>query len=206
MVREMAKAYCGFSVDNLVLSKEVPSVATGNWGCGVSGGEMWSFKAMLQWCAISVVEALNILLLRRRFHSKTQMVAGYALTRNIPSTSYGRTFNMQTWPLRFLVHKYCPSEVGQLKISDFTTEYPEDTDEEEEYEEGSATEDPLMMSSELTWKLRKICRAPRKSRMLSSFRAFCFQFPRLHFVWSVNLQFFICSCLKVQAHQQFVWH
>lgn len=56
MARELNKAYCGFSFriasDNLD-SKELRSVATGNWGCGMFGGNK-ELKSLLQWMAASM--------------------------------------------------------------------------------------------------------------------------------------------------------
>ena len=55
IVRELNKAYCGFTH---VLSgdksdkEEVVSVATGNWGCGMFGGDK-ELKSLIQWMAAS---------------------------------------------------------------------------------------------------------------------------------------------------------
>ena len=53
MSREVFKAFNGFSVSSLVLAREYPLIATGNWGCGAFGGEV-GLKAMLQWIAASL--------------------------------------------------------------------------------------------------------------------------------------------------------
>ena len=54
-VRELDKAYCGFSFkisgDDVETNKLRP-VATGNWGCGAFGGSK-ELKTMLQWMAAS---------------------------------------------------------------------------------------------------------------------------------------------------------
>jgi poly(ADP-ribose) glycohydrolase len=50
MLRELVKAYSGFSIDRNVLAKEYRQVATGNWGCGAFGGSP-PLKALLQWLA-----------------------------------------------------------------------------------------------------------------------------------------------------------
>lgn len=57
MLREMVKAYAGFScgaaVDELECVPEVyPNIATGNWGCGAFGGDK-NLKSVLQWLAAS---------------------------------------------------------------------------------------------------------------------------------------------------------
>eukprot|EP01083_Nonionella_stella_P046194 123680_1 len=56
MMREVCKAYVGFSVDTVsMIQQRLPIVATGNWGCGMFGGDP-QFKAMLQWIAATLVE------------------------------------------------------------------------------------------------------------------------------------------------------
>lgn len=41
MVRELAKAYCGFSVAEDVLGQKYDTIATGNWGWYVATGSMY---------------------------------------------------------------------------------------------------------------------------------------------------------------------
>ena len=57
ILRELNKAYCGFRHtipgDETAASKFVP-VATGNWGCGMFGGEKM-LKTTIQWMAASRV-------------------------------------------------------------------------------------------------------------------------------------------------------
>jgi len=62
MKRELLKCYTGFSIPthqtNLDESKEVDkklSIATGNWGCGVFGGDI-ELKFILQWMAASLAD------------------------------------------------------------------------------------------------------------------------------------------------------
>ncbi|EFJ33511.1 hypothetical protein SELMODRAFT_84118 [Selaginella moellendorffii] len=56
MLRELNKAYCGFLVHQSIQcggsSESARGVATGNWGCGVFGGDH-EVKSMLQWLAAS---------------------------------------------------------------------------------------------------------------------------------------------------------
>ncbi|XP_024526394.1 probable poly(ADP-ribose) glycohydrolase 2 isoform X2 [Selaginella moellendorffii] len=58
MLRELNKAYCGFLVHQSIQcggsSESARGVATGNWGCGVFGGDH-EVKSMLQWLAASEV-------------------------------------------------------------------------------------------------------------------------------------------------------
>lgn len=49
MTRELNKAYCGFYRPNANI-KELPAVATGNWGCGAFGGDT-RLKALIQFMA-----------------------------------------------------------------------------------------------------------------------------------------------------------
>eukprot|EP01102_Stenamoeba_stenopodia_P015392 TRINITY_DN5237_c0_g1_i1.p1 TRINITY_DN5237_c0_g1~~TRINITY_DN5237_c0_g1_i1.p1 ORF type:complete len:481 (+),score=85.64 TRINITY_DN5237_c0_g1_i1:261-1703(+) len=52
MLRELVKAYAGFqSLDTKILANQFP-IATGNWGCGVFGGDV-QLKSLLQWLAAS---------------------------------------------------------------------------------------------------------------------------------------------------------
>ena len=52
MLRELNKACAGFQGANEAMQKEVATVATGNWGCGVFQGFV-ELKAVLQWLAAS---------------------------------------------------------------------------------------------------------------------------------------------------------
>lgn len=45
--REILKAYTGFNVE------EISTVTTGNWGCGVFGGDL-QLKIIIQWLAASL--------------------------------------------------------------------------------------------------------------------------------------------------------
>ena len=49
--RELNKAFCGFS-EKEILKNELPAIATGNWGCGAFGGDIY-LKALLQLMAAS---------------------------------------------------------------------------------------------------------------------------------------------------------
>lgn len=60
MLREIVKAYSGFSVPSIILDLKVDSVfgksiATGNWGCGAFGGNA-KLKFILQWIAASLAK------------------------------------------------------------------------------------------------------------------------------------------------------
>eukprot|EP01029_Cantina_marsupialis_P028201 TRINITY_DN775852_c0_g1_i1.p1 TRINITY_DN775852_c0_g1~~TRINITY_DN775852_c0_g1_i1.p1 ORF type:complete len:455 (-),score=116.40 TRINITY_DN775852_c0_g1_i1:106-1470(-) len=56
MLRELNKAFVAFSVNEAECSIEkYPSVATGNWGCGIFNGDH-ELKALIQWCAASVAK------------------------------------------------------------------------------------------------------------------------------------------------------
>ena len=51
MIREMCKAYVGFSIENDKIGENcnaIDSIATGNWGCGMFNGDP-QLKSMLQW-------------------------------------------------------------------------------------------------------------------------------------------------------------
>lgn len=52
MLREMNKSLAGFEPMDPVTAAALPSIATGNWGCGVFGGFV-ELKAVLQWLAAS---------------------------------------------------------------------------------------------------------------------------------------------------------
>jgi len=52
MLRELNKALAGFKPAHPSIAKAFPTVATGNWGCGVYGGHT-DLKALLQWMAAS---------------------------------------------------------------------------------------------------------------------------------------------------------
>lgn len=55
ILRELNKAYCGFSStvigDDIATPSLIP-VATGNWGCGAFGGDKY-LKTLIQWMAAS---------------------------------------------------------------------------------------------------------------------------------------------------------
>ena len=54
MLRELIKSYVGFSCNEKILKhKYLNGVATGNWGCGVFGGDP-QIKFMLQWISITL--------------------------------------------------------------------------------------------------------------------------------------------------------
>merc|ERR1719285_480860 len=53
MQRELCKCYAGFSWTNEFIKHDMPSIETGNWGCGMFGGHPIR-KAMLQWISASV--------------------------------------------------------------------------------------------------------------------------------------------------------
>eukprot|EP01084_Bolivina_argentea_P266810 452706_1 len=56
MLREMIKSYVGFSCDdNILQHKYSNGIATGNWGCGIFGGDP-QLKFMLQWISASLVD------------------------------------------------------------------------------------------------------------------------------------------------------
>lgn len=52
MLRELNKALAGFKPAHPSIAKGFPILATGNWGCGVFGGNA-DLKALLQWIAAS---------------------------------------------------------------------------------------------------------------------------------------------------------
>jgi len=53
LARELAKAFVGFSAPNERIGRDIDTVATGNWGCGIFRGDP-KLKAMLQWIAASL--------------------------------------------------------------------------------------------------------------------------------------------------------
>ena len=54
ILRELNKAYVGFSSQSPVLGNKCP-IATGNWGCGAFGGDRET-KFLIQWIVASVVQ------------------------------------------------------------------------------------------------------------------------------------------------------
>ncbi len=55
VLREVMKAYTGFSVSSDELVHDYSGIATGNWGCGAFGGDV-GLKSMVQWLAASLAE------------------------------------------------------------------------------------------------------------------------------------------------------
>ena len=53
MIREIAKSFIGFSVENEEIGHEMDTVSTGNWGCGIFAGDP-RLKSMLQWISVTL--------------------------------------------------------------------------------------------------------------------------------------------------------
>jgi len=53
MMREIAKSYVGFSVENKHIGHAMDTVSTGNWGCGIFRGDP-QLKAVLQWISVTL--------------------------------------------------------------------------------------------------------------------------------------------------------
>jgi len=53
LLRDLVKAYAGFSIGNDKLNQSYSSIATGNWGCGVFQGRV-EINLVLQWIAASI--------------------------------------------------------------------------------------------------------------------------------------------------------
>lgn len=62
-VREVNKAFCGFLDHTEYLQQQVHEsnvgVATGNWGCGIFGGDA-QLKSMIQWVSASQVRLTQL--------------------------------------------------------------------------------------------------------------------------------------------------
>ena len=74
ILRELGKSFCGFdcnaSGDDFERGSRIP-VATGNWGCGIFGGDK-EFKMLIQWMSASQARRKMIYFTFRDPHQSKQ--------------------------------------------------------------------------------------------------------------------------------------
>ncbi len=117
MVRELVKAYTGLGYRPPTYSSD--GVATGNWGCGVYGGNV-GLKAMLQWLAVSCLPG------KQTLHYYTfGGVDGEALASIVALMTAARVTPAQLWTW---LHEYTKPrrhvaiEYSAIELFDFIRE------------------------------------------------------------------------------------